>query len=274
MPVVPLTFALSARSDSSSSPFLHENDQIDQILAVRHNLHLNYVFHEHDCDCPFIRAIWMAMNTSCVDAKDRKGVNFNRGDSMWRSFFYALGVGLMVLGGEALIFERVTLNPDTKLPSFAQRILDSNETEPNLLQKSKDQYAFGEGRQANGMPNLRNSNGGHFPKMIPASSTNGIGYSSQSRFGPSRFAGPANGGYGGGRIGFGQNTASGNSYEGSGRTPAQVVSTSNTIGVGVSEGRKRPRKQIITKDWMPWSLIAVGAVIFLYTHTSRGRYSD
>ena len=61
---------------------------------------------------------------------------------MWRSFFYALGVGLMVLGGEALIFERVALNPKTKLPPFAQRLLALDAAGPNLAQPGSDPVSY------------------------------------------------------------------------------------------------------------------------------------
>ena len=200
---------------------------------------------------------------------------FYRGDSMWRSFFYALGVGLMVLGGEALIFERVTINPDAKLPAFAQRMLTPDTAGPNFARDGQDQYAFARSQQAGGIPNAVGPNAaGQVPRVLPASSNAGNGYSSQSRFGPSRFAGPANGGYGGGRIGFGQNSQLGNPQAGRGSTPTQLASASTTVAARYPSGRRGPRKQIITKDWMPWSLIAVGAVVFLYTHTSGRRYSD
>ncbi len=180
----------------------------------------------------------------------------------------------MVLGGEALIFERVTLNPEAKLPSFAQRMIESDGAGPNSTLQIEDQYAFGSTRQGGGMPNAVNTNAGRFPQVIPASSNAGNGYAGQSRFGPSRFAGPANGGYGGGRIGFGQNSPSNNQAAVRGNSPTQAVSTSNNFAARTAGGLKGLRKHIVTKDWMPWSLIAAGAVIFLYTHTSRRRYSD
>lgn len=198
---------------------------------------------------------------------------------MWRSFFYALGVGLMVLGGEALIFERVSLNPDAKLPPFVQRMLQSDGFE-DPYRSGSDPYAFSTPQQAVGMPNAA---GQIAPIARPVSSNNSIAYSSQSRFGPSRFAGPANGGYGGGRIGLGQNspTVPPQAIRQPGRnsTPAQLASMSTSVGPASYGGQPNaglwgPRKDIITKDWMPWSLIAVGAIVFLYTHTSRRRYSD
>lgn len=178
----------------------------------------------------------------------------------------------MVLGVEALIFERVTLNPEVNLPPFAQRILTPDASSPSIALPSRDQYAFGGTNQVGGIPNVVGANAGQVPRVLPASSNVG-GYSSQSRFGPSRFAGPANGGYGGGRIGFGQNSL-GNAGAGRNTAPTQLASNSTPIGIRSAGGRRGPIKQIITKDWMPWSLIAVGAVVFLYTHTSRRRYSD
>jgi len=180
----------------------------------------------------------------------------------------------MVLGGEALIFERVTINPDAKLPAFAQRILTPETAGPNFARTGQDQYAFGGTQQVGGIPNAAGLNGGQIPRVLPASSNAGSGYSSQSRFGPSRFAGPANGGYGGGRIRFGQNSQSVNPQTVRNSTPTQLASTATPVGTRQPAGGRGARKQIITKDWMPWSLIAVGAVVFLYTHTSRRRYSD
>jgi len=166
---------------------------------------------------------------------------------MWRSFFYALGVGLMVLGGEALIFERVTIAPDAKLPPFAKRLLAPDRAGPNFSRPDYDQYAFGGAQQVS-------SNAGQFPGALPVSSNARNGYSSQSRFGPSRFAGPANGGYGGGRIGFGQNSTLGSPQVGRTSTPAQLASVSSPVGNRYAGSGGGLRKQIITKDWMPWSL--------------------
>ena len=194
---------------------------------------------------------------------------------MWRSFFYALSIGLMMLGGEALIFERVTLNPNAKIPPFAQRLLAPNPVGPNFTRPNDNQYAFGGTRQVGGIPNAVGSNAGQFPGILPASTNSGSAYFSQSRFGPSRFAGPASGGYGGGRIGFGQNSQFANAQASRNSIPTQLASSSTPVGTAGFAGRERgPIRQFITKDWMPWSLIAVGAVIFLYTHTSGRRYSD
>lgn len=42
-----------------------------------------------------------------------------------------------------------------------------------------------------------------------------------------------------------------------------------------SNGQNRPRSRIVqTKDWMPWSLLATGAVIVLYTYSLPGRGGD
>jgi len=176
----------------------------------------------------------------------------------------------MLLGGEALIFERVTLNPDAKIPPFAQRLLAPGAAGPSFAPRD-DQYAFGGVQQVAGIPNAVGSNTGQFPGILPTSSSSGSGYSSQSRFGPSRFAGPANGGYGGGRIGYGQNSQFGNPQAGRISAPSQLASSSTLVRPEFAGRARGPIRQIITKDWMPWSLIAVGAVVFLYTHSSRRR---
>lgn len=188
---------------------------------------------------------------------------------MWRSFFYAFSIGLMVLGGEALVFERVTINPDAKLPPFAQRLLAGDSNGQSFAQPSQNQYAFGGGQQVTSTPNAIGGNAGQIPRVLPASSNNSNGYFSQSRFGPSRFSGPANGGYGGGRVGLGQSPQFANAQTGRISTPTQLASASIPAGTKSVGGGRGPRKQIITKDWMPWSLLTIGAVVFLYTHTSH-----
>ena len=180
----------------------------------------------------------------------------------------------MVLGVEALVFERVTINPDAKLPAFAQRLLTPAGANANFSQPDFDQYALGGSRQGVGIPNAVGPNASQPSRAFPAQSNASNAYASQSRFGPSRFAGPVNGGYGGGRIGFGQNSPVGNPVTDRTSTPTQFASVSTPVGAVHTAARRSPRKELITKDWMPWSLIAVGAVVFLYTHTSRRRYSD
>ncbi len=198
---------------------------------------------------------------------------------MWRSFFYALSVSLMVLGGEALIFESAELNPQAKLPPFIQRIMDQDAPQHGMTAAwpGQDQYAFGGSSQSAVMPNATGPSSVQAPMAFPVSSSGGNDLQRRSRFGPSRFVGSAAGGYGGGRISFQPDSRSGQRL-----APTQLASMSATgnhqsiggPGDSLNFSRSSSRKVIVTKDWMPWSLIAVGGVIFLYTHSSRRRYPD
>ena len=187
---------------------------------------------------------------------------------MWRSFFYALGAFLMTLGVEALVFEQADLNPDTKLPKLLQRLDKSNV--PNGYNLPTENYAFAQSGQNSAQP---------FSGSLPQFQTNGQNtglanqpsvFGGQSRFGPSRFAGPATGGYGGARI-----SANSPISQSSAQTfPGQLAGYAGTGPAGpTSSSRPQFRgetRTFVTKDWMPWSLIAVGGVIFFYTHNSRG----
>ena len=182
-------------------------------------------------------------------------------------FFYALGAFLMTLGTEALVFEQADLNPDAKLPKILQRLRNSNA--PAGYNYPAENYAFSQGGQNSAQP---------FSGSLPQLQTNGqnpgiansasSAFGGQSRYGPSRFAGPAAGGYGGPRISANSpiNQTSSQAF------PGQLAGYG---GSRTADPRSSPRPQIsgetrtiVTKDWMPWSLIAVGGVIFFYTHNS------
>ena len=103
---------------------------------------------------------------------------------MWRSFFFALGVSLMVLGAEALIFERFVIAPTARLPKFLNGLYEKG-TADSFAQSDSGQIT-----PFSASPQLSNGNGQDF--RLPSYS--------QSSFGPSRFSGPQNGNYGGGRV--------------------------------------------------------------------------
>ena len=195
---------------------------------------------------------------------------------MWRSFFYALGLGLILLGGEALIFERVELNPRAKLPQFLEYFFSRSGGvffnpypfggvgPDNAVAQSGFGKAGFNSNQPTPSQQLQ-----PFRSTLPAAQAS---FSEPSRFGPSRFAGSAQGGYGGPRTRFG-----GNVNGGAGRFPGVPVRQVNSG----SSPRSGPRgdgffspvvRELLIKDWMPWSLMAVGGVIFLYTHTTGRRY--
>ena len=168
---------------------------------------------------------------------------------MWRSFFLAVGIGLISLGVEALVFERFVINETAKLPKFFNGIFEKN---------SSDSFA------AASFPTQSNPNASNFQR---------VPFSSASRFGPSRFSGPQSGGYGGGRVDLSRSGINSNSVQPANALPVSYANGTNPIGLDSangSPGQFQGPRVIVTKDWMPWSLLATGVIIFLYT-SSHGR---
>lgn len=184
---------------------------------------------------------------------------------MWRSFFLAVGIGLMAMGVEALVFERVVLNESAKLPSFLNGVF-----EKDLLDSfTQADYSPGQGTSAFQNPSFQTANAANFQR---------VPYSTESRFGPSRFSGPTSGNYGGGRVDLSRSGLNSNNGPGpiGNALPVSFSNGANPISVrgGIENPtRTRRTKTILTRDWMPWSLLAAGAIIFLYT-SSHDRYRN
>ena len=105
---------------------------------------------------------------------------------MWRSFFLALGIFLIILGGQSLVVDHVILATNRKVPAIVT------------------------GQNPNGSVAYRNS--GVF----------------------------SNNGYRANQV------------------PYQSVGYSNPVS--------RPGSNVVrTKEWMPWSLLATGAIVVMYT---------
>lgn len=179
---------------------------------------------------------------------------------MWRSFFFAVGIGLMVLGAEALVFERIVINRSAKLPKFLNGLYEKG---------ISDSFALSDSTQIQ-----------PFSAQVQPPNKSGFPFGSQSsaagsQFGPSRFSGPQYGNYGGGRVDLSRSGLTTNRNQTAGPT-AYPVSFGSPSAEAISGGTTGPRyvpRTIVTKDWMPWSLLAAGAIIFLYTssqdHSAR-----
>jgi hypothetical protein len=180
---------------------------------------------------------------------------------MWRSFFLAVGIGLMVLGVEALVFERVLVNETAKLPkfldgAFEKDLSNSFASPPNLAGQANS--------QGQSYPALQNATASDVQRMP---------YASGSRFGPSRFSGPRSGGYGGPRVDLSRSGINSNTTQTGNAFPVSFPNEVNSAGNNRRiDGLGQPRgpRVIVSKEWMPWSLLAAGAIIFLYT-SSHGR---
>ena len=186
---------------------------------------------------------------------------------MWRSFFYAVGIGLFALGLEGLVFDHVLIPKDMKIQKLIKRIVSDRPAGPNLNAGVDQQYPNFDQR-ANSVP-------------TQASQTSRFaGFDSGSRYGPSRFAGPAYGaGYGGGRVGSGSIPVSGSNvdnFQGLGQGNAQFAGYQGNRGNETLAGPQRTGglQIFMIREWMPWSLLASGAIIFLYTRTVDRRRSD
>ena len=175
---------------------------------------------------------------------------------MWRSFFYAVGIGLFTLGLQALVTDHVMVPKDTRLQKIIKKILDDEKGPAGNVAARPQQSG---------------------PSTAPRSTLwrgqaqNGFGgVNTGSRFGPSRFAGPAYGtGYGGARINSNFNSPP-PSNSGVFRTQpnSQLASFRNNGAPRKPAATKAPALQkFLIREWMPWSLLATGAIIFLYTRT-------
>ena len=175
---------------------------------------------------------------------------------MWRSLFFAVGIYLMLLGAEALIFERVDINASAKLPKFMNGLFENSQQDSFLT------AAAGQDPYLN-VPQPGN----------PASNPNNSIFrqtSSQSQFGPSRFSGPQLGNYGGPRADLSRSGLTANPSQ-NGSIAAYPASYSNPAGANGPLAPQRPSfgpRVLVPKDWMPWSLLAAGAIITLYTSSN------
>lgn len=193
---------------------------------------------------------------------------------MWRSIFYAVGIGLFGLGIQGLVLDHVMIPKDTKLQKLFRKIVADDGprrqnpgfTVPQSV-ASGTSHPFPKGNQYPDSPQAQQSASSRFADF---NSNSGA-----SRYGPSRFAGPAYGtGYGGGRVG---SSAPSRPSFGSG-IPTQPRNAQlagyerNTVNQTLSGQRSVGGLQkLVVREWMPWSLLASGAIIFLYTRTMDPR---
>jgi hypothetical protein len=184
---------------------------------------------------------------------------------MWRSFFFAVGVGLMVLGAEALVFERFDIVAETPMPEFLEKIVQTTPSNP-LAAGANSQFFDPNGSS----PPSANGSGNRFNSAFANQVGGGQAYGSQ--FGPSRFSGPQSGNYGGGRVDLSRSglTSDGRRNFGTAAYPISFSTPgTNVQSTAANTISPRGKRSIIVKDWMPWSLLASGAIIFLYTSSHR-----
>lgn len=165
---------------------------------------------------------------------------------MWRAFFFAVGTMLIILGVECLVVERFVVQR-ARIPAAVAKVLDgtSKKVEP----------------------------GGNIAQALSPSNQNPG--SASSSFGPSRFSDNFSnpGGYYGGVPSSRQssNPNSGFSLAGFGQQSTGIAPLTEARR-NASQSPSSTRIRIIQpKDWMPWSLLAAGTLVVLYTNTTSGR---
>ena len=167
---------------------------------------------------------------------------------MWRALFFAIGTMLIILGLECLVTESFVVQ-GARIPGFVAKILDGTSKNP-----SGGPYGLNPGLAQNGTGNGASSFG---------SSRFNDNYSGQNQPGGSYYGG-----------GPGSNANSQFSLAGYGSEQSGIAPTSQPwAGGGRQSNAGSPllqRRIIQPKDWMPWSLLAAGSLVVLYTKSTVG----
>ena len=169
---------------------------------------------------------------------------------MWRSFFFAVGIVLVLVGLQSLAVEEFRVDKNNRLFSFAQRAnraIEATSTRDNF--RSQDGIGLSNGQGSN----LANQRQFSLP-------------SSESYYGgPSRF----------------QTSSYQSAYGGASQLSQQSRSTNpgaanfSQVGFNNNTANMRPRalKSYPVSDWMPWGFLAAGTIISLYTKSTGVRHS-
>ncbi len=196
---------------------------------------------------------------------------------MWRAFFFAVGTMLIILGMECLVAERFVVTQG-RVSKVLGKILDEkpaasgNLAMGNFPQNAMTQSFAGQGARKQGGPNTglpfgSSANGGS--KYGPSRFNDD--YTDQPQYGRDYYGGmPSNqrqanqpftlAGFGA-RSGGPARAATG----GPGFFPMQMGPVA----------LPRQAKILTPKEWMPWSLLAAGSLVVLYTKsTSKRSYSN
>lgn len=158
---------------------------------------------------------------------------------MWRSFFFAVGAMLIILGLECLVADRFEISNRTRIPKLVAQMFEEGKTQEGIGSR--------------------------------------LGSTGDSRYGKSLFQSP---------FSNNQSLTSQDYYGGVSssnlRQPANRPFSLAGFGGKGSENSSnlrlnpgKPTRVIYTKDWMPWSLLAAGTLVVLYTKsTTKGGFSS
>ncbi len=171
---------------------------------------------------------------------------------MWRSLFLAVGIYSLLLGGQTLVVDQFLTAGPRDLPG----IRDSNAANINQASYSAPGY-YNTNSQAN--PFARNA-ANPAPNIDPAVNDNR--YLTGLQHSPYQLTGYGSGNNGG-------------SYDSGYRTDGFSTGGDQYETAFQPAPGSLVRQRIIrTKDWMPWSLIAFGSVVVIYTTSFSRRGSD
>ena len=176
---------------------------------------------------------------------------------MWRALSYAIGSMMILLGVQSLAFEQVQLAPGKDALQIVKRLL-------------RDEGSGSGAVNSGGGNSIARPNDGQRVFQSANAST----------FAPSRFP---NGGFGGTTFSaapYRDLTQSGGLGIRSGQSTNvprvdlasfQTRQSETQLSAGSTTLVEKPGRVIRSKDWMPWSLLAIGSLIVLYTRSFGAR---
>lgn len=177
---------------------------------------------------------------------------------MWRAFFFAIGTMLIILGLECLVTGQFVVADGSRAKAILARLLDSDHS-------AKDQ-------PASIQPGLASNQQG------------GAGFGSPqtvSSFGPSRFdSSPFDAQYQPRTSYYGGRPNSTSTQKPNSQFSLAGFGTPTRPPIApmpqpTASLKKNSATRVITpKEWVPWSLLAAGTLVVLYTNSTSQRYSN
>jgi hypothetical protein len=165
---------------------------------------------------------------------------------MWRALFLAIGIMLIIVGVECTVVGRFTISQEANLPPAIEKMLAGEGWAGSTFASPAPNNSGAAGLAA---PHYASNVAP--PQPIPPNQGYGGMPTVSSQHGPSRFSGN--------QLGNDQFSNSQFSLAGFGTRSAPAP-----VAVPV-QNRSGMLRLVQTKDWMPWSLIAAGTIIVLYT---------
>ena len=157
---------------------------------------------------------------------------------MWRSFFFAVGTILILLGVQCLILEEFRIDENSRLFTIAKRTNLALDETPNFsLTPPSSQVPAVANQQRFSLPSATSYYGG-----------------------PSRFQ----------NSGYDRRSPLSQQSLTQASNPAYLSQFSD----GYNRDRVKAIRRYPVADWMPWGFLAAGTIISLYTNsTGRSNYS-